>query len=183
MTSKEKRWCCYYKKYCVKILRYYWLLKCISGLWDARVLTTTIADYLHTALKARSIKIMSSVQHLGLNPIVAAVLACLIGWLWVLNQESNQLTLIRWQGLKYFELLNSWANIWHHALLLSHVFIYLCFSKTLNTFFLFLLSQMLKSQTQSAEIRLVLVAIQEREDAEKTWAQEDLERPTYSLPL
>lgn len=183
MTSKEKRWCCYYKKYCVKILRYYWLLKCISGLWEARVLTTTIADYLHTALKARSIKIMSSVQHLGLNPIVAAVLACLIGWLWVLNQESNQLTLIRWQGLKYFELLNSWANIWHHALLLSHVFIYLCFSKTLNTFFLFLLSQMLKSQTQSAEIRLVLVAIQEREDAEKTWAQEDLERPTYSLPL
>lgn len=167
----------------MKILRYYWLLKCISGLWDARVLTTTIADYLHTALKARSIKIMSSVQHLGLNPIVAAVLACLIGWLWVLNQESNQLTLIRWQGLKYFELLNSWANIWHHALLLSHVFIYLCFSKTLNTFFLFLLSQMLKSQTQSAEIRLVLVAIQEREDAEKTWAQEDLERPTYSLPL
>lgn len=119
----------------MKILRYYWLLKCISGLWDARVLTTTIADYLHTALKARSIKIMSSVQHLGLNPIVAAVLACLIGWLWVLNQESNQLTLIRWQGLKYFELLNSWANIWHHALLLSHVFIYLCFSKTLNTFF------------------------------------------------
>lgn len=167
----------------MKILRYYWLLKCISGLWEARVLTTTIADYLHTALKARSIKIMSSVQHLGLNPIVAAVLACLIGWLWVLNQESNQLTLIRWQGLKYFELLNSWANIWHHALLLSHVFIYLCFSKTLNTFFLFLLSQMLKSQTQSAEIRLVLVAIQEREDAEKTWAQEDLERPTYSLPL
>lgn len=167
----------------MKILRYYWLLKCISGLWEARVLTTTIADYLHTALKARSIKIMSSVQHLGLNPIVAAVLACLIGWLWVLNQESNQLTLIRWQGLKYFELLNSWANIWHHALLLSHVFIYLCFSKTLNTFFLFLLSQMLKSQTQSAEIRLVLVAIREREDAEKTWAQEDLERPTYSLPL
>lgn len=167
----------------MKILRYYWLLKCISGLWEARVLTTTIADYLHTALKACSIKIMSSLQHLGLNPIVAAVLACLIGWLWVLNQESNQLTLIRWQGLKYFELLNSWANIWHHTVLLSHVFIYLCFSKTLNAFFLFLLSQMLKSQTPSAEIRLVLVAIQEREDAEKAWPQEDLERPTYSLPL
>lgn len=68
-------------------------------------------------------------------------------------------------------------------MLLNYIIIYLYFSKMLKTFFHFLLSQMLKSQSQSAEIRLVLVAIQKREDAEKTRAQEDLTRPTYSLHL
>ena len=67
--------------------------------------------YLHTAMKACSMKIMSSLHHLSLNPIIPAVLACLIERLWVLNQQSNHLTLIRRQGLKYFELLNSWDNI------------------------------------------------------------------------
>lgn len=45
--------------------------------------TTAIADYPHTATKACSIKIMSSLQHPGLNPILTEVLACLIEWLWV----------------------------------------------------------------------------------------------------
>lgn len=55
-------------------------------------------------------------------------------------------------------------------MLSNYIIIYLYFSKMLKTFFHFLLSQMLKSQCQSAEIRLVLVAIQKREDAEKTGA-------------
>jgi len=42
------------------------------------------------------------------------------------------------------------------------------FQQNIEDFFCFLLSQMHKSQTQSAEIRLVLVANQEEEDTEIT---------------
>lgn len=82
----------------------------------------------------------------------------------------------RWQVLKYlnYQIADSAVE--------SHVHLFM-FQENIEELFNFLLSQMLKSQTQSAEISLVLVAIQKREDTEKTWAQEDLKRSTYSLPL